>query len=138
MLFFLELRPIYLKIHATIWSMASQMRFRTGRKATSALKAKLVFWTKNTSVELPADSLRTILESVCEDFESQLVEIEVAAEGECRLVISYPPKHSVSSLIDSLKGVSSRMLRERPDIRRQCVNGKLWSPSYRAISVAGE
>ena len=70
------------------------------------------------------DVLRGIDGRVCLDFESTLVE--------------YPPKVSISSLVNSRKGVSSRMLRkQRPDIRRRYWKGTLWSPSYFAASCGG-
>jgi putative transposase len=54
------------------------------------------------------------------------------------LLINYPPKHSVSSIVNSLKGVSSRLLRiERPDIEKRYWNNVLWSPSYFAGSCGG-
>jgi putative transposase len=54
------------------------------------------------------------------------------------LLVHYTPKHSVSSLVNSLKGVSSRLLRlERPDIERQYWKDVLWSPSYFAASCGG-
>lgn len=54
------------------------------------------------------------------------------------LLINYPPKHSVSSLVNSLKGVSSRLLRlERPDFERKYWKDVLWSPSYFAASCGG-
>jgi putative transposase len=54
------------------------------------------------------------------------------------LLIHYPPKHSVSSLVNSLKGVSSRLLRsERPDMEKRYSNKVLWSPSYFAASCGG-
>ena len=52
--------------------------------------------------------------------------------------IQYPPKVSVSSLVNSLKGVSSRMLRQqRPDLRKRYWKGALRSPSYFAASCGG-
>ena len=46
---------------------------------------------------------------------------------------------AVSSLVNSLKGVSSRMLRQlRPDIRKRYWKGVLWSPSYLACSCGGD
>ena len=49
--------------------------------------------------------------------------------------MEYPPKIAVSSLVNSLKGVSSRLLRkERPDIEKRYWKGVLWSPSYFASS----
>jgi len=54
------------------------------------------------------------------------------------LLINYPPKPSVSSLVNSLKGVSSRLLRrERPDIDKHYWKNVLWSPSYFAASCGG-
>jgi putative transposase len=46
---------------------------------------------------------------VCTDFEAQLVEINGEAEH-VHLLIHYPPKHSVSSMVNSLIGISSRLL----------------------------
>ena len=66
-----------------------------------------------------------------------LVEINGQAEH-VHLLIHYPPKHSVSSLVNSLKGVSSRLLRsERPDMEKRYSNKVLWSPSYFAASCGG-
>src|SRR6202163_875199 len=55
------------------------------------------------------------------------------------LLVNYPPKVSVSSLVNSLKGVSSRMIRKKnyPTIRRKLWGGALWSPSYFAGSCGG-
>jgi putative transposase len=44
----------------------------------------------------------------------------------------------VSALVNSLKGVSSRLLRiERPDMEKRYWNNVLWSPSYFAASCGG-
>jgi REP element-mobilizing transposase RayT len=41
-------------------------------------------------------------------------------DNHVHLLVNYPPKHSVSALVNSLKGVSSRLLRsERPDLVRR-------------------
>jgi putative transposase len=81
--------------------------------------------------------LRAIFEKVCIDFESQLVEMNGEVDH-VHLLINYPPKHSVSTLVNSLKGVSSRLLRlERPDIQQRYWRGVLWSPSYFAASCGG-
>src|SRR5258708_27608407 len=54
------------------------------------------------------------------------------------LLINYPPKRSVTSMVNSLKGVSSRLLRiERPDIEKRYWKDVLWSPSYFAASCGG-
>jgi putative transposase len=100
----------------------------------------LVFVTKYRRSIFDDDALRrlrTYFEKVCTDFEAQLVEMNGQTDH-LHLLINYPPKHSVSTLVNSLKGVSSRLLRlERPDIQRRYWKGVLWSPSYFAASCGG-
>ncbi len=53
-------------------------------------------------------------------------------------LISYPPKVPISKLVNSLKGVSSRLLRkEFPELQDRFYQGVLWSPSYFAGSCGG-
>ena len=67
----------------------------------------------------------------------QLVEMNGQAEH-VHLLIHDPPKHSVSSLVNTPKGVSSRLLRiERPDMEKRHWNNVLWPPSYFAASCGG-
>ena len=107
--------------------MADNNDIRHGRHCVFKMHVHLVFVTKyrRKVFDSPAiDALRGIDGRVCLDFESTLVE--------------YPPKVSISSLVNSLKGVSSRMLRkQRPDIRHCYWKGTLWSPSYFPASCGG-
>ena len=100
----------------------------------------LVFVTKYRKKIFNQDAinrLKVIFTKVCTDFESQLVEVNGEADH-IHLLVNYPPKHSVSSLVNSLKGVSSRLLRlERPDLAARYWKGMLWSPSYFAASCDG-
>ena len=113
---------------------------RHGRQCVSALHVHLVFVTKYRRKVFDGDALerlQAIFEKVCLDFQAQLVEMNGQAEH-VHLLINYPPKHSVSSLVNSLKGVSSRLLRsERPDMEKRYSNNVLWSPSYFAASCGG-
>ena len=55
------------------------------------------------------------------------------------LLIQYPPKWSISKIVNNLKGRSSRLLRrDMPDIKEK-YRGKagLWHRSYFAGSVGG-
>ena len=84
------------------------------------------------------DDMQVIFEKVCSKFEAQLVEFD----GECdhvHLLVVYPPKVAISSLVNSLKGVSSRLLRKKeyPSIKEQLWGEALWSPSYFAGSCGG-
>ena len=66
-----------------------------------------------------------------------LVEMD-GEDDHVHLLVEYPPKLAVSSPVNSLKGVSSRLLRQqRPDIRERYRKGVLWSPSYFASSCGG-
>ena len=113
---------------------------RHGRHCVSALHVHLVFVTKYRRKVFDRDALerlQAIFEKLCLDFQAQLVEMNGAAEH-VHLLIHYPPKHSVSSVVNSLKGVSSRLLRsQRPDMEKRYSNHVLWSPSYFAASCGG-
>ena len=83
------------------------------------------------------DGLREHFTRVAADFESRLVEFN-GEDNHVHLLVEYPPKVAISSLVRSLKGVSSRMLRqERPDLARFYWKEQLWSPSYFAASCGG-
>jgi putative transposase len=53
--------------------------------------------------------------------------------------VNYPSKAAVSALVNSLKGVSSSMIRKKndPEIKKKLWGGALWSPSYFAGSCGG-
>jgi len=56
----------------------------------------------------------------------------------CTCSWSIPRKVAVAALVNSLKGVSSRLLhQQRPDIRKRYWKGVLWPPSYFASSCGG-
>lgn len=84
------------------------------------------------------DDLRPIFSSVCADFEAEMVEFE-GEDDHVHLLVNYPPKVAVSALVNSLKGVSSRMIRQKnyPSIAEKLWDGALWSPSYFAGSCGG-
>ena len=111
-----------------------------GRHCVFQLHVHLVFVTKYRKKIFDADAinrLRAIFTNVCGDFEAEMVEMNGEVDH-VHLLVNYPPKHSVSSLVNSLKGVSSRLLRvERPDMERKYWKDVLWSPSYFAASCGG-
>ncbi len=79
-----------------------------------------------------------IMRAVCEDFEAELVEFN-GENNHVHLLVNFPPKVAVSKLVNSLKGVSSRRLRQEfPDLVRHYWRAqRLWSGSYFAGSVGG-
>jgi putative transposase len=65
------------------------------------------------------DVLRGIFAEVCSDAQATLVEMD-GEDDHVHLLVEYPPEVAVSSLVNSLKGISSRLLRQRsPDIRKR-------------------
>lgn len=120
--------------------MEPENDIRRGRHCISKMHVHLVFVTKYRRGVFDAaaiDALRDIFQSVCRDLEATLVQMD-GEDDHVHLLVEYPPKVPVSSLVNSLKGVSSRLLRQRrPDIRKRYWKGVLWSPSYFAASCGG-
>ncbi len=56
--------------------------------------------------------------------------------GEGHLLFEYPPTISASTLVNHLKGVSTRMLRKEFPELAAC-GAHLWTPSYFAASAGG-
>ncbi len=81
------------------------------------------------------DDRRPIFASVCTDFGSELIEFE-GEDNHVHLPVNYPPKVAVSKPVNSLKGISSLIIRKKndPNIRKKLWGGALWSPSYFAGS----
>lgn len=81
--------------------------------------------------------LRNIFAKICTDYEAHLIEMD-GEDDHVHLLVEYPPKVAISSLVNSLKGVSSHLLRkEQPDIQKRYRKGVLWSPFCFASSCGG-
>jgi putative transposase len=95
----------------------------------------LVFVTKYRRGVLTGehpDALREVFASVCADFGATLVEMD-GEDDHVHLLVAYPPHVAVARLVNSLKGVSARRLRQRYRVRTR--REHLWSPSYLAASA---
>ena len=105
------------------------------------IHAHLVFVTKyrrGVFTKEILDDMRSIFASVCLDFEAELVEFD-GEDDHVHLLVNYPPKVAISKLVNSLKCVSSLMIRKKnhPSIKKKLWGGALWSPSYFAASCGG-
>lgn len=81
--------------------------------------------------------MSAIFAKICEDFEASLIECD-GDRDHVHLLVNYHPKVSVSKLVNSLKGASSRRLRKlHPELKRHYHRCVLWSPSYFAASCGG-
>jgi putative transposase len=117
--------------------MRHQYDYRRGRHVVSALNVHLVFVTKyrrGVLTDEHLDTLRGVFASVCADFGAELVEMD-GEDDHVHLLVAYPPHVAVARLVNSLKGVSARRLRQRYRVRTH--REHLWSPSYFAASAGG-
>ncbi|WP_458735720.1 IS200/IS605 family transposase [Zobellella taiwanensis] len=117
------------------------MELRKGRHCVFMLHAHLIFITKYRGKVFNSAQLTTmrgIMAGVCEKFEAEIQEFN-GEQDHLHLLITYPPKVSLSKLVNSLKGVSSRKMKHyHPElIKPAYMKDALWSPSYFAGSVGG-
>ena len=120
--------------------MAKASNIRHGRHCVFNLHVHLVFVTKYRKCVFSKkvlSNMQNILAEVCKDFEAQLIEFD-GQRDHVHLLVNYPPKVSVSKMLNSLKGVSARLLRKQhPSLRKYYWKGVLWSPSYFSGSCGG-
>ncbi|MEK8143442.1 IS200/IS605 family transposase [Streptomyces sp. M10(2022)] len=121
--------------------MAEHQNIRTGRHCAFVLHAHLVFVTKyrhKVFTDAHLKRIEEIMRAVCADFECELVEFN-GENNHVHLLVNFPPKVALSKLVNSLKGVSSRRLRqEYPELVQHYWRAqRLWSGSYFAGSVGG-
>ncbi len=114
---------------------------RRGRHVVYNLHVHLVFvakYRRKLFTKEILDDMQVIFSDVCTKFEAQLVEFDGESDY-VHLLVIYPPKVAVSNLVNSLKGVSSRLLRKKdhPSMNAQLDGDALWSPSYFAGSCGG-
>jgi putative transposase len=111
---------------------------RKERHSVSDLKIHLVCVTKYRRKIFTSESLAVIEKSFREvatkmDFQVQ----EFNAESDhIHALIEYPPKLSVSQIVNALKGVSSRRYGQA-GYTKPCGKDALWSPSYFVSSIGG-
>ncbi len=105
------------------------------------MHAHLVFVTKYRRGVFDDEMLtrcKEIMRKLCEDFEAELKEFN-GERDHVHLLVHYPPKGAVSKLVNSLKGVSARRIRQEftSRINPAILHGHLWSPSYFSASCGG-
>ncbi len=112
-------------------------QFRRERHSVTDLKIHLVCVTKYRQSVFTASSLELIEKSfreVANKMDFEVLEFNGEA-NHVHALIEYPPKLSVSQIVNALKGVSSRRYGQAglPKPHKEA----LWSPSYFSVSVGG-
>jgi len=117
-------------------------KLKSTRYAKYLLHAHLVFTPKYRKKIFKKEHLETMkeaFESVAEKMGFEIVEFNGEADH-VHLLIEYPPRLALSKIVNSLKGVSSRILRKKyPVFQKEYWgdNVSLWSRSYFVASVGG-
>jgi putative transposase len=109
---------------------------RRERNSVSSLKANLVFVTKYRRHVLTLDGI-AILEKSFHDIAKKMNFRVIEFNGESdhvHALIEFPPKLSISQIVNALKGVSSRRYGQA-QLPKPYGKDSLWSPSYFASSV---
>jgi putative transposase len=113
-------------------------QFRKERHSVTDLKIHLVCVTKYRDEVFSGDELKLIEEvfyHVAIQMNFQILEFNGENEH-VHALIEYPPKLSVSKIVNALKGVSSRRYGQA-GFKKPHGKTALWSPSYFAVSVGG-
>jgi putative transposase len=113
-------------------------RLRKERHSVSDLKAHLVCVTKYRRSILTLESLAVIEKSfreVATKMDFRILEFNGESDH-IHALIEFPPKLSISVIVNSLKGVSSRRYGQA-GYKKPYGKDALWSPSYFVSSVGG-
>lgn len=115
--------------------------FRRGRQVVSALHAHIVFMTKYRCGVI-SDRVRETLRQAAIDVCAAMRVTLRAFDGEddhIHILVEYPPSLALTRLVNSLKGVSSRRVRQRkfPEVTKTLWGEHFWSPSYFVSSCDG-
>ena len=105
----------------------------TGSHAVFDLYVHLVFvakYRRKIFTKVILNDLRKIFEEVCGELEATLIELD-GEQDHVHLLVNYPPKVSISTLVNSIRQKKYRSIREK--LR----GNALWSPSYFAGSCGG-
>ena len=113
-------------------------QLRRERHSISSLKTHLVCVTKYRRAILTSESLAVIEKSfgeVAKKMDFQILEFNGESDH-VHALIEFPPKLSISQMVNALKGVSSRRYGQS-GFQKPYGKEALWSPSYFVSSVGG-
>lgn len=110
------------------------------RHSVTKLVVHLIFCTKYRRKLLDCAMITQIREAMhhaAKRLEIDILEVDGEADH-IHVLVGYPPKLSVSVLVNNLKSISSRMVRQQNShLIKQSNTGVLWSRSYFACSSGG-
>lgn len=108
-------------------------RYDKGAHAVYSIQFHLVFcvkYRKKVLIGEVAERLKEITNNIAANFGIEIIEQE-ADKDHIHILFASKPQIQVSRFVNSLKGVSSRLLRkEFPELKKELWGKSFWSPSY--------
>ena len=115
--------------------------WRTGRSQVYKHFYHLVFVTKyrrGVFTKEILDRVHIIFKETCVQMDCELLEYN-GEDDHIHILISIPPKHSVTNVVSKLKGKSSYFIRKEfwDHIKKKLWGEHFWSPSYCSVTCGG-
>lgn len=115
--------------------------FRTGRHVVYSLHAHIVLVPKYRRKIMHgrvAEIVEAVTREVC-DRRGVVLEAFNTDQDHCHLLVAYPPKVSLSSLVGSIKTMTSRAIHDAnlAEVQHALRGPAFWSPSYCVVSCGG-
>ena len=121
-------------------NVSYELKIYKGQHCAHCVHTHLVIVTKYRRKVLKdehLDRIKTLFNEICQKQEIELIEFE-GEDNHVHLLIQYPPKVCISKLVNQLKGVSSRKMKQEFSIlKNYFFNSGIWSSSYFAGSCGG-
>lgn len=119
----------------------SSKGYSTGAHVIYKMQVHLVFVTKyrrKVITERVYEVMLACFRESCAAFGCDLMECGYEPDH-AHLLVAYPPKVCLATLVQHLKGLSSRRVRKRtfPEVKARLWGEAFWSPSYCAVSCGG-
>lgn len=123
--------------------MTKENRFTYGRTSVHNLNYHIIWRTKYRNEVLHGavgEDLKHILFQIADEYEFSIQHMEVGLDDHIHLLVSAPPKLSVTNILRWLKGISARKLFQlHPELKNSywLKEGErhLWAPSYFVESI---
>jgi len=119
-----------------------EYKLKSTRHAKYLLHAHIIFtpkYRKKIFTKEHLELMEEVFQRICKINSSELLEFNGEADH-IHILVVYPPRIALSVLVNSLKGISSRKLRQKFKVFQKEYWGEnvaLWSRSYFVASVGG-
>lgn len=123
--------------------MRGSKRFTYGRTSVYNLNYHLIWGTKYRNKVLKGQietDLKQLLYEIADEYGFDIVHMEIGLDDHIHLLVSAPPKLSVTNIVRWLKGISARKIFQmHPELKTNYWkpegDRQFWSPSYFVESI---